>query len=319
MSKRSAGKFERRPRDLYDTPRAAVAPLLPYLSAGTEFAEPCAGRGWLIDALVDQGHHCVWATDLSPGREDIGRMNALALAHIGRRNVRAQVVITNLPWTRRMMHPLIDSLSAVWPCWFLFDSDWAYTAQSSETGLINRCSRIVPIGRVKWMPGTKNVGFDNACWYEFLPGHTEGPHLLPWRRVSKHLRMMGPEERRHAEIVASGHVADPGPLFEALEGNPHAEKTAVPLVPSDNREAPEGQIGSASQIAADAGSLSDPGIAGRPRNGAVVPPVQHGQGEHGCGPVGRVSASASEMVARLRSRLRPMVLPRLSPGAFDEQ
>lgn len=234
MGKRSTGHFDRLPRDLYDTVPAAVPPLLPYLAPGTEFAEPCAGNGALIDLLIAAGHRCVWATDINPRREDIGTLNAMTLPKIGARNVHAKVIITNPPWTRSVLHPLIDRLSAVWPCWFLFDADWVHTRQSVD--LFPRCSRIVPIGRLKWIPGTKHVGKDNSCWYEFLPGHTEGPHLFPRAPAmnGRHL-LMGPDERRRTEIVLNGAVAGPGPLFEAPQAAPEprgeAPPTPVPQAP----------------------------------------------------------------------------------------
>ena len=29
------------------------------------------------------------------------------------------------------------------------------------------CSKVVSIGRVKWIEGSKGVGKDNCCWYLF--------------------------------------------------------------------------------------------------------------------------------------------------------
>lgn len=43
MGKRSS--FERREADFYPTPRAAVAPLIPFLRGIRTFAEPCADAG----------------------------------------------------------------------------------------------------------------------------------------------------------------------------------------------------------------------------------------------------------------------------------
>lgn len=171
MGKRS--DFPRVEKDKYSTPRPAVFPLLPYLPTRTLFAEPCAGAGALIDILEGGGHVCTWASDDAPERDDVVRESALDLDwdHID-----AEMVITNPPWTRSLMHPIIDRLSARMECWFLFDADWAHTKQSSE--LIKRCSRIVSVGRVKWMPDSSHVGKDNCCWYEFLPGHTQGPRFI---------------------------------------------------------------------------------------------------------------------------------------------
>jgi hypothetical protein len=170
MSKRS--NFQKIERDKYRTPREAVLPLLAQLPAETIFAEPCAGNGVLIDHLTAAGHKCIWASDIEPERADIKPADAMCLTEIG-----ADMVITNPPWTRSIMHPLIDHLSAMLPCWFLFDASWAFTRQSSD--LIRRCSKIVPIGRVKWFPDSPYLGMDDAAWYEFRPGHTIGPRLVP--------------------------------------------------------------------------------------------------------------------------------------------
>ncbi|MCH7946002.1 MAG: ATP-binding cassette domain-containing protein [Armatimonadetes bacterium] len=65
MSKRAPGKFKRRPQDAYDTPPEAVAPLLPHLPPGTFYAEPCAGKLHLVDALGEAGHKCTYAQDIA--------------------------------------------------------------------------------------------------------------------------------------------------------------------------------------------------------------------------------------------------------------
>src|ERR1700722_17608958 len=165
MGKRS--NLPRISKDKYATPREAVLPLLPFLPARTVFAEPCAGNGALIDHLAREGHQCIWATDTAPERDDVACADALTLRNIG-----ADMFITNPPWSRTAMHQIINHLSKQLPCWFLFDADWAFTHQSAE--LIKRCSRIIPVGRIKWIPDSEHVGKDNCAWYEFLPGHTEG-------------------------------------------------------------------------------------------------------------------------------------------------
>jgi hypothetical protein len=235
MTKRTSGQFERIHKDLYETTAPAVAPLLPHLAPGTEFGEPCAGRGALIDLLQAAGHKCVWATDIAPKREDIGELNAMTLPRLGVRNIRAQRLITNPPWTRAILHPIIDRLSNMLPCWFLFDADWSYTRQSES--LIWRCSRIVPVGRIKWIPDSDHVGFDNCAWYEFLPGHTAGPLFVP--RGAASAAMMGPDERRRAEIKARGCVAEPGPLFQtATNGTGAPESPGATHTPTSETDAP---------------------------------------------------------------------------------
>lgn len=95
MGKRST--FERREGDFYPTPRSAVLPLIPWLRGVRTFAEPCCGDGSLVRHLESFGLRCAYAGDIATGQD------ALALDQYGG----AQVVITNPPYTRTLMHALI--------------------------------------------------------------------------------------------------------------------------------------------------------------------------------------------------------------------
>lgn len=159
MGKRSS--FERIPRDFYPTPREAVAPLLPHLLPGTRFAEPCAGDGALIDHLEAAGHRCIGAADIEPQRQDIARCDALVSPAVPE----GAFNITNPPWDRNVLHPLIIYLSDRAPTWLLFDADWIHTRQSAA--FMDRLRAIVSVGRVKWIPDSKMTGKDNCCWYLF--------------------------------------------------------------------------------------------------------------------------------------------------------
>lgn len=162
MGKRS--DFVRRERDFYPTPSEAVAPLLPHLKPGTRFIEPCAGDGALIDHLTAAGHRCVAAWDIEPQRADIVRQDALEAEGSGH-----DLFITNSPWDRKILHPLIVRLSEQAPAWFLFDADWAHTVQAVP--YLPRLRRIVSVGRVKWIPDSKFTGKDNCCWHLFDARH----------------------------------------------------------------------------------------------------------------------------------------------------
>jgi hypothetical protein len=168
MGKRS--NFERVERDFYPTPREAVFPLLPHLEPGTVFAEPCAGDGALVQHLESFGHRCVWASDIEPKSSTVFTHDVFQHT-----DTEASHFITNPPWARSILHPLIEHLSSMRPSWLLFDADWMHTKQSAT--LIKRCSKIVSIGRVKWIPDSKMTGKDNCVWHLFEPGHTEGPRF----------------------------------------------------------------------------------------------------------------------------------------------
>lgn len=168
MGKRS--EFERRDRDFYPTPREAVLPLLPFLRPGTRFCEPCAGDGALIDHLTAAGHHCAAAWDIEPQRADIERHDALQRL-VG--NI--DCFITNCPWDRTIFHALLLHLSDQHPTWLLIDADWMHTRQSAP--FIPRCEAIVSVGRVKWIPGSKMTGKDNAVWLLVDARHHGGPRF----------------------------------------------------------------------------------------------------------------------------------------------
>jgi hypothetical protein len=167
MGRRS--DFERLPRDKYFTPYEAVLPLLPHLAPGTRFFEPCAGDGRLVRHLERHGHVCVDAFDIEPDDLGVDQADALTV------EVDVQpgdVCITNTPWDRKLLHPLIDRWRLMMPTWFLFDAEWMHTRQSAP--FMPYCRKIVSIGRVKWIEDSNTTGKDSCCWFCFdaTPGET---------------------------------------------------------------------------------------------------------------------------------------------------
>lgn len=170
MGKRS--DFERLPRDKYYTPEAAVLPLLPHLEHGTMFIEPCAGDGRLVRHLEKHGMSCIWAFDIEPGADWVEQGDALDTAFDLEPD--ADCIITNSPWDRKLLHPMIEAFSRQFPSWLLFDADWSHTRQSAP--FMPYCRKIVSVGRVKWIEDSKMSGKDNVAWYLFdwnRPGPTE--------------------------------------------------------------------------------------------------------------------------------------------------
>jgi hypothetical protein len=165
MGKRSS--FERIPRDLYPTPAVAVPPLIPHLRGVRTFAEPCCGDGALVRHLESHGLRCVYQGDIATGQD------ALALEQYGG----ADTIITNPPYTRPLMHALIEHFARILPTWLLLESDWAYTKLAAP--FLPCCSDIVPVGRVRWIAGTTMSSYENYAWYRFNAGHCAGPRLHP--------------------------------------------------------------------------------------------------------------------------------------------
>lgn len=170
MGKRS--DYERRPRDYYQTPKAAVVPLLPFLPEAFTFCEPCAGDGRLINHIEDllPGSICIFAYDIEPqGDEDIIELDALNMTEEHVED--CEFIITNPPWDRTkksgyLLHEMIKHFSDLRPTWLLFDADWMHTIQSSEL-MKELCVKIVSVGRVKWIEDSAGTGKDNCCWYLF--------------------------------------------------------------------------------------------------------------------------------------------------------
>ena len=162
MGKRS--DFERAPRDFYPTPLSAVLPLLPHLEYGTMFAEPCAGDGALIKHLEAHGMSCIDAFDIEPKHPDVLRCDALHFHP----DPSVDAIITNPPWDRTLLHPMIRHFSRMRPTWLLFDADWVHTRQA--VSFLPLLRRVVSVGRVKWIPDSKMTGKDNCAWHLFWPG-----------------------------------------------------------------------------------------------------------------------------------------------------
>ena len=163
MGKRS--NFERVERDFYPTPYKAVEPLVQHLPKKQfAFAEPCAGDGALVEHIENiTNGWCSWASDLEPQTKSILTRH---FREIGMEDLfEADYIITNPPWDRSLLHPMIEYFTAYRPTWLLFDADWIHTKQSIP--YMGMLKKIVSIGRVKWIEDSKSVGKDNCCWYLF--------------------------------------------------------------------------------------------------------------------------------------------------------
>lgn len=158
MGKRSS--FERIPRDYYPTPAEAVRPLLPHLPDGSYFVEPCAGDGALVDALEAAGHRCGMASDIEPRRAGIVEKDALKVCWS-----EVDLIITNPPWDRKVLHPMIAHFAEQCQTWLLFDADWIHTRQAAP--FMPWLVKVVSVGRVKWIKDSPFTGKDNCAWHLF--------------------------------------------------------------------------------------------------------------------------------------------------------
>jgi hypothetical protein len=171
MGKRS--DFERIPRDFYPTPKEAVVPLVPHLPRRFNYWEPCCGDGALIRALDESAFDawCIAASDIDP-KGPYDTKDALKVDSAWVSFSAQDFIITNPPWDRKTLHPMIEHFSAIRPTWLLFDADWMHTKQSAP--YMPWLRKVVSVGRVKWIPDSKHTGKDNCCWYLF-DQHAGGP------------------------------------------------------------------------------------------------------------------------------------------------
>jgi hypothetical protein len=164
MGKRS--DFVRRKNDAYDTiDLRAVKALQPHIKNVSVYAEPCVGNYALVKGLARIGKRVGYVGDIKTGKD------ALQVEHFWT----CDAIITNPPWTRALLHPLILHFQKFKPTWLLFDADWAFN--KSAAPYLEQCSDIVAVGRLRWIEGTTNTGKDNAAWYRFWHNHAGGPRF----------------------------------------------------------------------------------------------------------------------------------------------
>lgn len=167
MGKRS--EFDRIERDYYKTfdPKAghAIQKYLP--QNGYTYAEPFCGSGDLIKQLSG---NCLYAADIEPDYENKVVDNEFIKKSYTETTSEdlngCDLVITNPPWDRKILHSTIELFSQHKPTWLLFDSNWMFTKQSIPY-IEKYCLKIVTVGRMIWIPDTKTTGKDDVCWYLF--------------------------------------------------------------------------------------------------------------------------------------------------------
>ena len=158
---RYAHEYKRHERDFYPTPYQVVLPLLRHLKPNTKFIEPCAGDYRLVDHLHSHNHECLLAFDIEPQHERVKYGDAITSSYNA-------LVITNPPWDRKVLHPMIENFIQYNGAWLVFDANWMHTKQAIP--YMKHCQKIISVGRVAWI-GNK-PGKDDVCWYRFVQHHT---------------------------------------------------------------------------------------------------------------------------------------------------
>jgi hypothetical protein len=159
MSKRD-NTHKRIEKDFYPTiDDRAVIHLLPHLKNIHSYVEPCCGQMHLVRMLERLAPNilCYEYSDIDNGQDALQINQDYMLF--------ADAIITNPPWSRDILHPMIMHFKELAPTWLLFDADWAHTKQAIP--YLKFCTDIVSVGRLIWIEGTKTSGKDNCAWYRF--------------------------------------------------------------------------------------------------------------------------------------------------------
>lgn len=169
-------RYARRANDAYDTSDpGAVAPLLPFLQPGTRFIEPCAGAGDLVRQLQAAGHVCAAAFDIAPRAEGIEAIDAMSPRWSA---VDGEIIITNPPYSRPLVHDLIDTFTGrAGLAWVLLEADFAHRRCNAR--FMVRCRLVLTIGQIRWVPGTKHKSTKLYAWYLFAQRTAGGTLFFP--------------------------------------------------------------------------------------------------------------------------------------------
>ena len=110
---------------------------------------------------------CVYRCDI---RQTVGSSfvkNALNLTEEDVEN--ANVIITNPPYDKPMLLPLIDHFISLKPTWLLLPSDMMHNIYFAP--YVRKCRTIISVGRLYWQPN-KVRGKSNFCWFYWPKGST---------------------------------------------------------------------------------------------------------------------------------------------------
>jgi len=176
MSKRS--NFDKVPRDFYPTtdPKAVPTKLVEFIR-GKSYAEPCYGNGDLEDLLMDVAT-CKWRSDV---RETVSSSKVMDALEVTKEDLEGiDLIVTNPPFSKDVLLPLIDHFVNLKPTWLLLPAGYMNNIYFGP--YMKRCSRVVSIGRIKWFKDSKHTSTDDFCWYFWTKGATTDTRTIFYGR-----------------------------------------------------------------------------------------------------------------------------------------
>ncbi len=174
MSQRDSG-YERKERDLYETPAWVTAALVPHIPAYVKSVyEPAAGSGKMVRALTDAGY-VTYADDISEGRDFLqyagGPLSVWA-------------IITNPPYVHaaefieqaiKLTRPIPGLVAML----LRTDFDHAKTRQHFFSGCAVFAKKVVLTRRIQWFEDSKGSPSFNHAWFIWDHQH-QGPPTLAY-------------------------------------------------------------------------------------------------------------------------------------------
>lgn len=168
MSQRDSG-YERKERDLYETPAWATEALLPHLPAGiSSVLEPACASGKMVAVLQVAGYQ-VYSSDISQGVDFLDQTREDGLF---------DAVITNPPY--ELAREFIEKSLTIADCVAMLlrtDYDHAKTRAFLFAGCPEFAKKVVLTKRIKWFEDSKGQPSFNHAWFIWNSTHEGAPTL----------------------------------------------------------------------------------------------------------------------------------------------
>ncbi len=171
MSQRDSG-YERKERDLYETPEWVTVALIPHLSAGIDAVwEPACGSGKMVRALEKSIVH-VSGTDIANDGHDFLKCAGSA----------ANAIITNPPYILAQEFcehsiRLVEPWKGLVAMLLRTDFDHAKTRQHLFSGCPQFAKKVVLTKRIQWFEDSKGSPSFNHAWFIWDWAHKGAPTL----------------------------------------------------------------------------------------------------------------------------------------------
>jgi|SRR6516162_8873036 len=171
MSQRDSG-YERKERDMYETPAWVTAALRPYLGAIQSIWEPAAGNGAMTKVFEQWELRAIDATDIVDGFDFLTQ---------GPRAVEA--IVTNPPYAhaQEFIQHALDLMKPNGLVAMLLrtDFDHARTRQHLFSGCGAFATKLVLTKRIKWFEQSRGQPSFNHAWFIWDWKH-RGPPILAY-------------------------------------------------------------------------------------------------------------------------------------------